>query len=466
MSSIYALTSSPVLSTYKPSVPTGIQSLEQRSSSLTPPVRFVMSNQGTAYLQQAPSKQLSHFSLQLPLAPEDNSAKLLLSDLLLNGSPQTKAMLDSFRRQGMEIDVMPLDENLQLNILAPKGLEAQMVQAAFQIVSQPNLDEKYYSNLKTTMLSNLEKLSALPEVSLSETINKTLYGQNHPYAKTVQSAIAEINAQSPYSTLALYRNTVSDPSRIRISWVSPMPIAQQQAILESTIQQFGWFKNPYYAQPLKETPAIVPQYFNTLVYKLLPNDRLNRAHITYAWHAPKPDSPDYLAFRVLEKILGGMSGDFFQVLRNQQGLVYSTRRQYTMHRKGSEFTVTTQVNLDKVLQGLRGINHVQRILANGETLSPTALFRAKKTLQLELREAYQSAEGANFEMTQRLENGLPPRHPNELINQLQQISVEDIKQVAQKVFGRPAIVGITAPTDTIIGIKPYLSNPNGLSNNS
>ena len=209
--------------------------------------------------------------------------------------------------------------------------------------------------------------------------------------------------------------------------------------------------------PLKETPDTVPAYVNTLVYKLLPNDKLNRAHLTYAWHAPKPQDKDYLAFKVLEKIMGGMSSDFFQILRNQKGLVYSTSRQYTLHRQGSEFTVTAQVNLDKVLSALKGINQVQEGLASAN-ISPEALFRAKKTLQLELREAYQSTTGANFEMTQRLENGLMPQHPNQLVMNLQQITLDDIKKVAKKVFGQPPIIGIAAPKSVLRELRPALSD--------
>lgn len=426
------------------------------ASLLTPPYKTSLINGGAAYLQQAPGKQLTHLAIQIPLGPEYNTIKLLLADLLMNGSPQTKKTLEQYSRMGIDVDVTPMDESIQLNVHAPTGYEPYMAQSALQILSQPQLDEKFFGNIKNTLLNNLDKLNALPEVNLSETISETIYGQNHPYAKTIQSAISEVNAQSPYSVLELYRGIVSDPSRIRFCWVSPQPIQQQLNTLNNTVQQYGWYKNPFFIMPLKTTPETVPAYVNTLVYKLLPNDKLNRAHLTYAWHAPKPQDNDYLAFKVLEKIMSGMSSDFFQVLRNQKGLVYSTSRQYTLHRQGSEFTVTAQVNLDKVLGALKGVNQIQDSLANAN-LTNEGLFRAKKTLQLELREAYQSTTGANFEMTQRLENGLQPQHPNQLVQNLQQITLDDVKRVAKKVFSQPPIIGIAAPKHILRELRPALS---------
>jgi predicted Zn-dependent peptidase len=430
--------------------------------SIQGPVKTTLVNGATTYLQQAPNKGMAHLAIQIPLRPEYNAMKLLMSEMLLSGSPQTKALVNHYAKDGIQFSVTEFDENIQLNIHAPTGQENTMAYAGLQILSQPNIDEKYFLNIKNNLLNMVEKVRNKPDVMLSETIAETMYGPSHPYAKTFQSAITEINNQTPYSVLNLYRSIISDPNQVRFSWVSPQPFGTQAQILNQTVQQFGWFRNPYFSSEVGKTPPISPSYVNTIVYKLLPNENVRRATMTYAWHAPKPTSPYYLTFRLMEKIMAGMSSDFFQVLRNQRGLVYSTQRRYNLHREGSDFSVSAQVDFNQIPNALAGFNHVRRNLAN-MNVSSEALFRAKKMLLLELREAYQSVQGANLDTSLRLENGLPPMHPDQMEAELRRISLDDLAQVSKRVFSRPPVVGISAPKAILYPLKRDLSENKALN---
>ena len=424
-------------------------------SGLSNPFRVSLVNHANAWLQTIANKKQSHLAIQFPLGPSYNAVKLLMGDLLLNGSPQTKQNIQTYNQYGLDFEMIPLDEHLQLNVYGPKGTEYLMAKAALSLLSQPNIDEKYFTNLKNSLLNNIEKLRNLPEVSLSETIGETLYGTSHPYAKTLQTAFSEINTQTPYSTLELYRGIISDPTTVRFSWVSPQPMHVQESALNGAIQQFQWYKNPYLATQQKQTPAISPSFLNRLVYKLIPNDQVNRAHISYSWHAPKPQDNDFWAFKVLEKMLAGMSSDFFQVLRNQQGLVYSTTRQYLIHREGSDFSVNAQVNLDKINETLKGFDKVIHSLVSNP-ISQQSLMRAKKLLQLEQRDNSQSVQGINYENSQRLEYDLAPQHPSERIGNIERITAEDVQNVAYKVFRQQPIVGICSPTKVLGDLQKRL----------
>lgn len=431
------------------------QALPSALSGLSQPYRVSLVNHANAWLQTMPGKKQSHLAIQFPLGPSYNAVKLLMGDLLLNGSPQTKQQIQQYNQYGLDFEMIPLDEHLQLNVYGPKGTETVMAQAALSLLSQPNIDEKYFANLKNSLLNNIEKLKNLPEVSLSETIGETLYGTSHPYAKTLQTAHSEITTQSPYSTLELYRGIISDPTSVRFSWVSPQPLPVQEQALNSAIQQFQWYKNPYLATSQKQTPAIAPSFQNRLVYKLVPNDQVNRAHISYSWHSPKPQDQDFWSFKVLEKMLAGMSSDFFQVLRNQQGLVYSTTRQYLIHREGSDFSVNAQVNLDKVNDALKGFDKVIRSLITNP-VSQQSLMRAKKLLQLEQRDNSQSVQGINYENSQRLEYDLAPQHPTERISTIERISAQDVQAIAKKVFSQQPIIGICAPSKILTDLQHQL----------
>lgn len=416
------------------------------------PVFMPMANGATGIFQQAQMQQQSCLTMQLPLGPTLTGVRLLLPELLLKGSYSTKAFLNQCQTQGIEIGANTVGEKLQLSFYGPAGKEQDLVRVAMQLLTRPVTDPATFHQLKEDFVREIHKSLAHPEPHLLDAANKALYGQHHPYARSTGEVIDDLTRQTPESVMGLYRQMLENPAQISMSMVSAQPIEAQQAMVNQGIQEFAWYPNPYRpAQPMPVSPPVPPARGNVGPV-LVPNNTVERAYLVRSWRAPAMGDPDYPAFCLIMKMLGGMSGGFFRIMRTETGLVYSTQQAYTSHKQGADYKVLAQVDFDKLNQALDGFGRVTKELLDGP-ISETQLSMSKKDYLLELYSETQASEKINEMNLSWIANDQAPRHPQELEAAIKRVSAEDIRRVAQRIFNPSSgyeVTTISAPTDFLL----------------
>jgi predicted Zn-dependent peptidase len=430
-----------------------------QSTDIGVPVSQTLQNGAQAVLQQRQRTARSHLDIILPIGPVLNGPRTLLPQLLVAGSPKTKALLERAGRLGIQTTVSAKGDVLTLQLSAPVANEKPMLDLAMTMLLQPSVDMPTFQAERDDLLKSFAQDQALPEVRLTDMVTRELYGADHPYAETHERLMRQLQVQTPTNVLNVLAQAMAQPGRVQLHWVSgqsPQAMTQQ---LNQAIQQYQW--QAQYAMPaLPQSPAV--RYTPTKPTILLPDNNLERAHLQLAWRAPNVNDPDYPTFLVLLNMLDGFNGRFFQQLRTKQGLVYSTQQRYENYRHAAEFRLLTEVDFDKVPAALAGINKV----LNGDLETPgllthlvteRELTRAKKSFILNTRDTVQSADGlADFNQPNILVNQLPVV-PNQLIDQINRVSAMDVYRIAQRVFGpgNSRITGITAPQRVLANLPMY-----------
>lgn len=404
-------------------------------------------NGASGLFQQAPHTDGCQVNITLPLNSWFPGARYLLAGLLLDGSQATKTLLNQLSAQGIAVSAGPLGDQFGLSVSGPSGSEAQVMQAAMTLLTQSVVDPIRFNALKRDALKDLEKMASDPELPLNESMNKGFYGKTHPYARGSKALTWEIEGLTLEKVMSVFRQALATPQQSQVMMISPLPAAEQHAMVSGHVQQFGWYAHPCLRSALPTVPP-VPRLRGVQGPLYIPSETLTRARVTQMFRAPAVDDPDYPAFQLLFQMLQGMSGHFFKVLRTEKGLVYNTQQAYTRQANGgSNYRVHVEVDFDKIIPALQGIQQV----IDGIRRTPpkeSELAMVKRQYILNLRDAMQTASGISEIAQPWLRLGKVPPSPEALRMAIERVKPEDVMRVAERVFNPKwgcQLVGISAP---------------------
>lgn len=171
-----------------------------------------------------------------------------------------------------------------------------------------------------------------------------------------------------------------------------------------------------------------------------------QVHLCVGTLALPRNHPDRYALHVLDVALGGgMSSRFFQDLREERGLVYSTYTYHSCFQETGLFTVyagtspaNAEVVLDLIAKGLREAKTGFR---------PGELERAKEQLKGSLmigleNTANRMSRIARMELFQ--EEWLTP---DEVVARIDRVSEDDVRRLTMSLFGGDLLLAAVGPID-------------------
>lgn len=182
------------------------------------------------------------------------------------------------------------------------------------------------------------------------------------------------------------------------------------------------------------------------IVSVVQKDDANQAQIFLGWHFTNVYSSDYATIVLLNTILGssGLSSRLFLELREKKGLAYTVRSVFEPYKLAGNFFVyiaTEPKNIKTAIDGFN--NEIKKIMT--EMISDEELKNAKNNA-IGKRQFYSETNmlEANF-MGYYEFLGLGYNFEQELINNLKQVTKEDIINVAQKYFSTPTALSVLAP---------------------
>lgn len=159
--------------------------------------------------------------------------------------------------------------------------------------------------------------------------------------------------------------------------------------------------------------------------------------------------PDKYSMFVLDTILGGgMSSRLFQELREERGLVYSAYSYHSGFQETGLFTIyagTSPANVGTVLSLI--YDEQERLCRKGVTQQE--LIRAKEQLKGGLMLSLESTSSRMHRLAKAVLYREPLLTPDEIINQIESVTLEDVRQMAIRSFqhSHPAVAAIGAIKD-------------------
>ena len=141
---------------------------------------------------------------------------------------------------------------------------------------------------------------------------------------------------------------------------------------------------------------------------------------------------------------GGMSSRFFQELREDRGLVYSTYTYHSSFRETGLFTVyagASPQNLREVLELIRdGLRDAAR-----DGFRPDELRRAKEQLKGSLMLGLENTANRMSRIARAELFHEELLTPDQLIETIEAIGVDDVHRVTQTLFGEELIAAAVGP---------------------
>jgi zinc protease len=147
--------------------------------------------------------------------------------------------------------------------------------------------------------------------------------------------------------------------------------------------------------------------------------------------APR-SSPDYMALRVMNAILGGMFSSRINLnLREANGYTYGARSQFSFWRGAGPFAVYTGVRTDVSAPAVREIVKELGRMASSE-VSADELAMAKDSIIQSLPGQFETNEFTAFALSSIFVHGLPLNYYAALPKQIEAITVKDVRAVAAR----------------------------------
>lgn len=369
---------------------------------------------------------------------------LVLADLLQQGSANyTAAELNAIlEEKGLVVGTEVSGDNFIITIEGLNEFKSDMLSILKEIVQSPRFEESDIEFVKKQIHSAHKSLK---ETSTRDYINvlanQATFPEGHPYGygryTDLSDEMPEITADN---LKALYAQLFNQPD-MTVSAVGDVNHEEMTTFVADLVE------------PLSSTAVQQPE----ITVDPLTQDRVTtfqregmaQAEIMRSWHVPGLKDEDKAAMAVLDRILtGGMSTRLFQIYRElpEKPLAYTARSRFNPALNGGTFQFyigTGPENITLVQEMFQ--NEIDDLINN--LPSDEEFNRAKELIKsITLRNSQKTADVSQYLANHR---ALDVDAFEEQLQQVNDVTPEDVKRVAQKYLSKPSDTVVMAPASNL-----------------
>jgi zinc protease len=318
-----------------------------------------------------------------------------------------------------------------------------------EVLRYPAFEPKQFALAKTQLRGEIARRNDEPGDIVSREFRKLIYGNNSPYARTIEYRTLEnISRQD----LVDFHQKYFRPDGIILGIVGDFDAAKMKSLIE---KEFGNWQASTPKLPQTIPPASQKNLDGLF---LVDQSQLTQSNILIGHLGGELNSPDYPALSVLNGVLNGFSGRLFNDIRSRQGLAYSVYGYWNpAYDYPGLFIAGGQTRSETT------VPFVQSLLVEIEQIRTTPIT------EQELKDAKESILNSfvfNFEKPGQTLSRLMTYeyfgYPKDFIFQYQQgvkaTTAQDIQRVAQEHINPKKIVTLVVGSSQ--GIQPPLKTLN------
>lgn len=367
-----------------------------------------------------------------PLMEGDKAGYLsIVGDMLMGGTTnRSKEQLDE------EIDFIGASLSVSSSSVyaaALKKHQQKVLDLMTDVLYNPVFPESELAKLKKQSLSALAASKDEPGSISGRLVNRLNYGSNHPYGEiSTEATVEAITVED----IMNYYETFFQPNIAYLAIVGDITAEEAKPLVEQYFSDWKAHEVPTYEYPQPNTPSE-----NTVALVDRSASVQSVINVTYPIDLTY-NSPDYVATRVLNYILGGGSASrLFLKLREDKGYTYGAYSSISADLLAGSFSAYANVQnavTDSAVAEF--ISEIKKLRDEGVT--EEELANAKANISGSFGRSLENPSTiANFAInTKRYE--LPDNFYATYLQQLDQITVADINAVAQK-YLRPENMHLT-----------------------
>lgn len=265
---------------------------------------------------------------------------------------------------------------------------------------------------------------------------ETLF-KDHPYANGYDAILANLDKITHAEIFDAYNDILKTSNKI----ISVVGDFSEDKMTEILNQAFG--ELPY--NPDYENKIPVPELTGDKVIFYEKEDA-NQAQVLKGRIFPAYGTRDYATITVMNAILStaGLSSRLFTELREKQGLAYTVRSSYEPHAKCAAFTAYIGTEPSNIKKALDGFDTEMNKLAS-EKVSDEELENAKNSV-IGKRCFFTETNAAVSSLTGLyLSAGLGANYEEKFVNEVENVTKDDILNFAAEYFKKPSVTVVLAP---------------------
>ena len=320
-----------------------------------------------------------------------------------------------------------------------------MVDILSDIFLNSVFDPRELERERPVILQEIGMVEDTPEEYLHQVAGRDFWG-NHPLGRSILGTRENILAFSAQSIKDFFLQFYH-PERIVVSFAGNV---HHDAIVDLVGPAFGSIHNGHNL-PERRQPEISP------CARAYHRD-LEQTHICLSTLGLPITAPQRFAFSLMNTLLGGnMSSRLFQEIREKRGLAYSVYSFMSSHEDTGMFGIYAGVQPENLTRT------VALLVSNLKQLCQVPITDA------ELEEAKAYTSGNLYLATESVDNQMVRLAQNEIhfntpiplakvIEQVQSVTVDDIKSLANQLFkpGQAALT-VLGPVDESMNLEPFLT---------
>jgi len=183
-----------------------------------------------------------------------------------------------------------------------------------EVMQQPAFSQDKLELAKRQQTGQIARRNDDPDEIAGREIQKLIYGENSPYARTVE--YATLNNIAREDLVAFYEKYFH-PENTILGIVGDFDSAQMRSLIE---EKFGDWQ-PSSKAPKPTVPSASQSKQGGIFFVNQP--QLTQSYVQMGHLGGQLNSPDYAALDVLNEVMNGFGGRLFNEVRSRQGLAYS-----------------------------------------------------------------------------------------------------------------------------------------------
>lgn len=309
---------------------------------------------------------------------------------------------------------------------------AELLPVFVDVLTRPLFPEDRLQLALTQQRSSIARRNDDQAGVAGREFQRVIYGQGSPYSRRVE--YATLNNISRQDLIDFHSQAVMGEN-LMIGVSGDFELDAMKAMLREAFADI-----PAGQQIELEFPS-VDYTFEPGVYFVDKSD-VNQSYVLLGHIGGMRDNPDYAALQVMNRVLsGGFSSRLMQVVRSELGLAYSVSGSYGsgVYFPGT-FTAAVMTQSATTAQAIEAIiGQIERL--QDEPVTEQELAQTKDQFLNTLVFQYPSVSSVLQERMNNDYAGLPVDTFERLVDEIRQVTVEDVQDVARR-YLRPDAVRI------------------------
>ncbi|MCO6510343.1 MAG: insulinase family protein [Aridibacter famidurans] len=293
------------------------------------------------------------------------------------------------------------------------------------VVMNPTFPAEEFETQKRRALVSLMQRKDNPGAIASLAYSKLLYGEDHPYGRSLSGTEDSIKAMKRDDLVKFYETYYSPKNAVMIV----VGDVDEKTLIPKLEKTFGAWKGG----DVPETPVPDKASFDKPGIYIVDKPGAAQSELRIGHPGVSRDNPDYIPIMVMNSILGGQfSARVNMNLREDKGYTYGARTGFSTRKGAGPFTasagVQTAVTKESVIEFMKELNGIRGSIP----VTQAELDYNKQSLIRRFPRTIETVGQIGGQLAELVVHDLSEDYVNDYLAKISKVTLDDVKRVANK----------------------------------